>query len=299
MRNSLSTVAHCARLRVIATMAAAALGLLVISIGASAQTGAAMSAPGDNWNQPRTPDGQPNLQGVWGRSGLISYDIEAPPPQEAYPGRDLQTLFTRSIVDPPDGKIPYQAWAREMRERLHRTALYPQTLAELDPQARCVPGGQPRMAYQGAFQILQPPGYVLFLYEWAHQYRVIPLDNRPHPTDKIKLFTGDSRGHWEGNTLVVEITNYNDSNWLDVVGDFHSDAFRVVERWTRVAPNALRYEATIDDPKVYTRPWKMVLTERPITGDAGEPYTILEEACHEGNRALRRLIPWPEDKDAR
>lgn len=268
---------------------------LVLPVHVAAQTKPAAGTTSTNWTPPRTPDGQPDLQGVWRTppdSPIYSYDIEAPAPQEAYPGRDLSN-FTKIIVDPPDGKIPYQPWAREKRERLYQAAFHPQRLDEVDPQALCIPGGPPRTSYQGAFQILQTPGYVLFLYEFAHFYRVIPLDGRPHLTGNVKLFMGDSRGHWEGHTLVVEVTNNNGRNWLDVAGEFHTDSFRVVERWTRIAPDALRYEATIEDPNVYTRPWKMALTERL----QGDDYQILEEACHEGNRALLDLRSRAEGKN--
>ena len=98
---------------------------------------------------------------------------------------------------------------------------------------------------------------VLFTYDYHHTYRVIPLDGRPHVGKGIKLWMGDSRGHWEGNTLVVDVANNNDQTWLQIVGGFHSDAFHVVERWTLSAPDHIVYLATVDDAKVYSRPWTL------------------------------------------
>ena len=280
--------------RTLVAIVAAAVPI-VVPAHAAAQ-GSTTAATTSTWTAPRTADGQPDLQGVWRyplNTAVYSYDIEAPAPAEAYPGRDLVATFKPIIVDPPDGKIPYQPWAREKREYLYKAAFRPRSLQELDPQALCIPGGPPRMSYQGAYQILQTPEYVVFLYEFTHLYRVVPLDGRRHLTDKVKLFMGDSRGRWEGETLVIEVTNNNGRNWLDVAGDFHTDAFRVVERWTRVAPDELRYEATMDDPNVYTRPWKMVISHlrRP------PGYQLLEEACHEGNRVLSELIAAPDGQE--
>jgi hypothetical protein len=127
----------------------------------------------------------------------------------------------------------------------------------LDPVSRGFLEGLPRINYQGAFQIHQFPGTVMITYDYHHTYRVIPLDARPHVGRDIKLWMGDSRGHWEGNTLVVDVANNNDQTWFDIVGAFHSDALHLVERWTPTAPGHIVYIVTIDDPKVYTQPWKL------------------------------------------
>ena len=271
------------------------------TIGSLAQTrpntAAAAPTPTAPYKAPRTPAGQPSFEGVWTRGGgpVYSYDIQAPAPAVAYPGRDLVANWRPIIVDPPDGKIPYKPEAAKRREYLYQAAFNPKTVEELDPQNRCVPGAPPRTAYQGSFQIIQPAGYVVFLQEWAHQYRIVPLDNRPHLTDKVKLYAADHRGRWEGDTLVIDVANFNGRNWLDVGGDIRTDAFHVVERWTRVGPDALRWEATIEDPNLYTRPWKMQQTLRQQR-DGKNPYYLLEEACHEGNRALSNLVSTPEKK---
>ncbi len=116
-------------------------------------------------------------------------------------------------------------------------------------------------------KIVQGPGYVLVLYEWIHAYRFIPLDGSPHVAKNVQLWNGDSRGRWEGDTLVVDVTNfavdarnYNKQPWLDSHGSFYSDALHVVERWRLADANTISYEATITDPKVFTRPWTLAFT---------------------------------------
>ena len=116
----------------------------------------------------------------------------------------------------------------------------------------------------GPIQILQPPGYVVFLFETHHEFRVVPLDGRPQPSEDIKLWLGSSRGRWEGNTLVIDVTNQNDSTRFDVVGNFHSDEMRVTERWTYVDNATIQYRATVDDPKVYTSPWMLGITFKRV-----------------------------------
>jgi hypothetical protein len=133
---------------------------------------------------------------------------------------------------------------------------------------------------------VQVPEYVLFLFENSHAYRIIPMDSRPHLGEHIKLWMGDSRGHWEGNTLVVEVTNHNDMTWLDSHGTFHSDALHVVERFTPVNADTMRYEATITDPTVFTRPWKIAL---PLNRNK-EARELWEEACHEGEQSVEHMI---------
>jgi hypothetical protein len=112
------------------------------------------------------------------------------------------------------------------------------------------------------WRILQGRGYVLFMYEVDHEFRYVPLTGSPHPGKDVKLWMGASRGHWEGTTLVIETANLNDSTRFDVVGDFHSDEMRLTERFTFADKDTLLYRATIDDPKVYTRPWTIALTNK-------------------------------------
>ena len=169
------------------------------------------------------------------------------------------------IVDPAPGpKIPYQPWARAKQRELLDALFTPTKITDIEPEDRCAPMGVPRMNYRFDFEIDQSPGMVTMLYSWNHAYRMIPLDGRPHVPASIELFNGDSRGHWEGNTLVVDVTNFNDQTWFDAHGTIHTDALHVVERWTVVDANTINYEATLDDPKAFTRPWKIAYPIRRI-----------------------------------
>lgn len=238
------------------------------------------------FNPPRTPDGRPDLQGLWG-TVLSSWHVEGN-------DGDLDGILhgpqfrpeKSMVVDPADGKVPFQAWAAAKKKEFVDNYRNP-TPEQLDPQARCVLGGVPRTNYQHEMQILQPPGHVVTLHEWSHAYRVIPLDGRPHAGTNVQLFMGDSRGHWEGNALVVDVTNHNDKNRFDVLGTFHSAALHVTERWTLVDSDTIHYEGTIEDPSVFTRPWKLVL---PLVRIKQKGYELMEHACHEGNHALDQIL---------
>ena len=254
--------------------------------------GQAKAAGGGTANAARTPDGQPDIQGFWvNQRRLATYDIEeaADPTHVFLSG--VQTDDASLVVDPPDGKIPYQPWARARRTEVleHHTNL---TKWEyVDPHTRCFLSGVPRVFYQGTFQILQPAGYVVFLQEFNHGSRIIPLDGRPHVGENVKLWMGDSRGRWDGNTLVVDVTNNNDKTWFDLVGDFHSDALHIRERYTFVSADAISYEATFEDPKVYTRPFTIALDfRRNVQGDNAKNYELMEEACHEGEQDTPQML---------
>ena len=200
---------------------------------------------------------------------------------------DSQSL----IVDPADGKIPYQPWARAKRQDVFDNHTNPTKWEHVDPHTLCWLSGIPRMFYQGTTQILQIPGYVIVLQEFNHAYRVIHLDGRPHVPASLKLWMGDSRGRWDGNTLHVDVANKNDKTRFDIVGDFHSDAVRITERFTVVDPDAIRYEATFDDPRVYTRPFTLALNlGRAVRGEAAKTYELMEEACREGERNLEHML---------
>jgi len=283
------------RSRILATALASAAAIAwSMPARVAAQAGAASGS--STWTAPRTPDGQPNIEGFWANQGrrLATYDIEAgADPTHVFLSGN-QTDDRSLVIDPPDGKIPYQPWARAKRTEVleHHTNI---TKWEyVDPHTRCFLSGVPRVFYQGMFQFLQPPGYVVILQEFNHGSRIIPLDGRPHAGEAVKLWMGDSRGRWEGNTLVVDVTNHNDKPWFDIVGDFHSDALRVSERYTVVGPDAIDYQATFEDPKVYTRPFTIALNfRRSVKVDEARSYELLEEACHEGDQdtpAMLRLL---------
>ncbi len=234
---------------------------------------------------PRTPDGTPDLRGRWG--GTPGGDD-----LEEHPYVDISSPPEESFVsDPPDGKIPYQPWALTIRAE-HRAGLargWPGERERLytDPQTYCL-YTVPRATYRGGFEIIQGSGYVLIAFNFGHYYRFIPTDGRPHAVGQdVKLWMGDSRGTWDGNTLVVDVTNLNARNWLDQVGNFFSDNVHVVERFTLAAANIIDYEVTIDDPTVFTRPWKIRLPIRRARVDANDPYSneTWENSCHEGNQA--------------
>ncbi len=223
----------------------------------------------------RLPDGKPNLQGFWAtRNFFTAYDVETNEKGsfEIPAGKGV-------IVDPADGKIPYQPWALAKKKDLvaHHMAD--------DPQAHCFLSGVPRQMYTPfGFQILQPEGSVVMFYEAFHAYRIIHLGQNSHPGPSIKLFEGDSRGHWEGDTLIVDVANLNDRTWFDMTGNFHSDAMHIVERYTPVDAGTINYEATIDDPKVFTRPWKIAFA---IDRNPDPNYENLEYACVEGEQDLK------------
>ena len=165
----------------------------------------------------------------------------------------------------------------------------------MSPWDRCITRGPGRMfpaGYNNAYQIVQTPGYVVILHEMIHEARIIPVDGRPHLDPSIRSWTGDPRGRWDGNTLVVETTNFNDKGWIAtnaasarIRGVPHSEALRLVERFTRVDADTIDYEVTIEDPNVYTRPWTVAI---PLNRD--DSYQMFEYACHEGNRAIEHVL---------
>ncbi|MSO83020.1 MAG: hypothetical protein EXQ53_06960 [Acidobacteria bacterium] len=227
------------------------------------------------FNPPRTPDLRPDFQGYWFRIGARNAEnIEEHP--EGMDGSGGKSL----IVDPPNGRIPYQPWAAAKVESHFATYW--------NPVQQCMPDTPPKQAYTaGTFEIVQAPGYVFFLTEQLRTYRVIPTTPRPHIGSNIHLFMGDSRGRWDGNTLVVDVANVKDRMWLDHVGNVFSESARVVERWTMFHPDVIHYQATIDDPTVFTRPWTMAFGWRRNT-ESG--YQMLESACWEGVQdSLQRL----------
>jgi hypothetical protein len=248
---------------------------------------------GEAWNPPRTADGQPNLQGFWAQSGLTipTYSLEDGPTVEHSTaiGQARQANRPSAIVDPPDGRVPYQPWAAAQRQAVFDNHNDLKLRNQMDPQDRCFLGGPTRFFSLGNVQILQAPGQVVLLNEFAHAFRVVPLDGRAHVGDSIKLWQGDSRGRWEGNTLVIETRNNNDKTWFDKVGSFHSDAMHVTERLTLVDATTLNYRATVEDPRVFTRPWTIGLTLKPAP-DSSQGFELIEQACYEGDAFGRELF---------
>lgn len=229
---------------------------------------------------PRTPDGKPDLRGRWNPVGIAPTNIieEHLSGFGVYAGPSL-------IVDPPDGKFPYQPWALAERDRRRR----PENAYE-DNQGRCVISGMPRNALFG-FVIHYSPGYVVILSGSHHITRVIPMDGRPHIPSPIRLWMGDPRGRWEGDTLVVETTNFNGRPWFALGGDFMTDAAQMVERYRMVNDKTMWWEATVTDPKAFTRPWTMRFPSPHVkrgTQPEDDEFDI-EDSCHEGNVDLKHL----------
>ena len=197
------------------------------------------------YKAPRTADGKPDLQGVWQALNTAAWDIQDHAARLGVPAG-------QGVVE--GNEIPYQPWAAARKKDNFEKRLTD------DPIAQCYLPGVPRIMYMPhPFQIFQTPGMTTILYEYEHAVRTIYTD-RPHLPGHIDFWLGMSRGHWEGETLVVDVIDFNDKTWFDAAGNFHSDALHVVERYTRTGPDHIAYEVTIDDPKVFTRPWKMNMT---------------------------------------
>jgi hypothetical protein len=252
------------------------------------------------WAQ-RTPDGQPDLRGTWVNFDSTPFEADQtapslfgnplnPPAHWADHDSPISAQRTSMVVDPPNGRVPVMKWAEDKRDYdlAHLEDHYKHETVWVRCITRGVPGGMFPAGYNNGYEIIQIPGYVIIVYEMIHDTRIIPLDGRPHVGANIRLWNGDPRGHFEGNTLVVETTNYNDKGTIAtsaatgrIRGIPHSEELHVVERFTRVSEDVINYEVTITDPKVYTAPWTVAL---PLNRDPS--YLIFEYACHEGNLAL-------------
>ena len=214
------------------------------------------------YTPPRTPDGHPDLQGIWQALNTAAWNLEDH-------GATLDVPAGRGVVE--GGSIPYQAWALEKRK-----ANFAQR-ASLDPERKCNLPGVPRITYMPyPFQIVQQADKISILYEYLHAVRYVQMNDNPHPRGPIEWWMGDSRGRWEGNTLVVDVIHFNDLTWLDRAGNFHSTALHVVERYTPTGPDHMLYEATIEDPKVFTQPWKISM---PLYRRQERNAELLEYQC--------------------
>jgi hypothetical protein len=211
----------------------------------------------------RTADGHPDLSGIW--------QVITPAGQDLLPhaARPDSPAHLGAVVG---DEIPYQPWARAQRDKNFAAR------AIADPQTRCFMPGVPRITYTPLpFQILQSAKQLTLLYEYAHSVRHIYTNGTAHPPGHIDWFLGDSRGRWEGDTLVADVVDFNDETWLDHAGDFHSDQLHVVERYRPIDEDHIQYEATVEDPKVFTRPWTIrVILYRRIEPDA----QLLEYECY-------------------
>jgi hypothetical protein len=235
------------------------------------------------WPPEKLSDGQPDIQGYWDPSIGGTYSLTDP--SRGGVGKEEQLGVERKhnpsrVIDPPDGQIPYLAWALEKQKYIQANINEPVKQEFIDPQARCLPDGPIRATFWHTVKILQYPGYVIFNYEGNHPHRIIPVDGRPPLGEDIKLWMGDSRGHWEGTTLIIDVRNNNSKSRLSNVGDFASEKLHIVERYTFVDGKSMKYQATLDDPSVYSRPWTIASDFHRTHTEPG--YEQWEEACHEG-----------------
>jgi hypothetical protein len=240
----------------VATSLIAAVAVAATAYSVSPVLTARAPAAGGQASAPRrAASAQPDLQGVWRAWNLAKYDLED---HGAKPGVPAGRGF---VVDPADGRIPYQPAALEKRRQNYENTKNPDPWKNADPFVKCYLPGIPRMTYLGwPFQIIQTPDYVTFVYEWAHKKRVVPLHAPPPPSEGDTAWMGMARGHYEGNSLVINLTNFNSYTWFDMAGNYHSDALQVVERYTPINADTLQYEATMTDPKIFTRPWTIRMT---------------------------------------
>jgi hypothetical protein len=224
----------------------AAVSLCALPHIVSAQSG---------YKAPHNTDGTPDLQGIWQvRNTSAALDLQK----------------KGIIVDPADGKIPYQPAALAKREQNFKNRQAEDTLN------KCFMPGVPRITYLNyPFQIFQTPKYTIIAYQYIHNYRTIYTNNSPH-IDGLDFWLGDSRGHYDGDSLVVDVSDFNDRTWFDAAGDYHTGKLHVTERYTRTGPDSMQYEATIEDPDVFTRPWKIRL---PLYRRKEANFRILEYEC--------------------
>jgi hypothetical protein len=205
---------------------------------------------------PRGSDGKPDLTGVWQGGSTVrgSWDEANSGFGVGGSGKNPDAPPVIGSNERPAGReaAPYQEWAaKKVLESFNKRAID-------DPTTLCLPPGVPRSVMLGLFpqKIVQTPKEIVILYEYMSTFRMIPL-NAKHPDDLLPSYMGDSVGHWEGNTLVVDVIGFNDRTWLAGTGTFHSEALHVTERYTRVDRDRIDYEVTMDDPKVFTKPWTL------------------------------------------
>jgi hypothetical protein len=285
------------------------------------------------WTVPRTPWGDPDLQGLWPSIDMQGTPYERPPElagksvlddeafsaraaaQNARPRgwgeRGIPSRQASLVVDPADGRMPPLTPEGQRRFETARSTYYldfPDVVVhhsfdnfeDLGPYDRCITRGvlasMLPTAYNMGNEIFQIPGYVIIRNEMIHETRSIPLDGRAHIGHKIRQYMGDSRGHWDSDTLVIETINFNGKVGLTRNGNTAptSRELRLTERLTRVDADTIQYEATINDPQIWVRPWKVAL---PLKRHP--EYGMFEYACHEGNYAMKNILSGARSDEAR
>ena len=296
------------------------IGLIVAATLAAAA--AAQTSP-RTWTPPVTAWGDPDLTGMWPITHLNGTPVQRPAEfgerrlltDAELARREAQIATTRErtagawaeigepnrltslIVEPPDGRLPALTAEGRRRSALMTSTWSDIVFADVDdfnPLDRCITRGLPAsmfpFMYNSGMEIVQSPGYVLIRLEIIHETRIIPVDGRPPLSPAIRHWMGESRGRWEGRTLVVETTNFNGRTPMMIVGPGGnpiptSESLRVIERFTRSGPDTIEYEIAVEDPVVLTAPWKAVF---PWRRDPG--YYIYEYGCHEGNQAISNVL---------
>jgi hypothetical protein len=306
----------------IALATAAALGSSSPAAAQAAGSADAQAAAriDPNWAPPRTPWGHPDLQGIWTTDDMRGIPQQRAPEfgtrpyltDQEYADREAQResarqtqdrgasgtfrneegtrsfSYTSMIIDPPDGRIPAVVAPPERRSLPGSFGLGPfNTMADFSLYDRCITRGvigsfSPAVYGNGA-RIVQTPDTVAISYEMVHDTRVIPLDGRPPLSADIRLYMGDARGHFEGDTLVIETTNFTDKTAIG--GVRHSEQLKLTERFARIDPQMIDYEIRVEDSLTWEQPWTLRMT---ITQQPG--YEIYEYSCHEGNLAMRHAL---------
>tara|TARA_Y100000588_G_scaffold313486_1_gene340626 strand:- start:3391 stop:4329 length:939 start_codon:yes stop_codon:yes gene_type:complete len=278
---------------------------------------------GEEFNPPRTAWGHPDLQGVWTSNAVMGVPAERPKEvlteediarrdraeairMEQEPNRDVNIVWDEPVterqirppslvIDPPDGRIPVTAEMQEAADEwsVSKYGIGIESWADLDLWDRCITKGFPTvmapMGYNNAYEIMQTEDFVIIRYEIIHDMRIIPLDGRAPVNEAIKQYWGDSRGRWEGDTLVVEVTNFSNKTFgtQQPLGSYRGggEGMRVVERFTLTDHETIDYQATIEDSRGFTRPWTLAI---PLIRD--DSYVIYEYACHEGNYGMEHIL---------
>jgi hypothetical protein len=254
-----------------AVLMAMGLGLCASPLFSQTATKTVAKAPtAATYRAPRTADGKPDLSGIWQAMNTAEWDIQA---HDAKPGpvvvMGAEGGIPAGLGVVEDGPLPYRPEALAKKKENEANWL------ALDPVVKCFLPGLPRATYMGfPFEIVQSPQYVAFAYEFDFASRVVNIGMKSKaPVDS---WMGWSSGSWDGDTLVVDVTGMVEDTWFDRAGDYHSDALHLTERYTPTGPNSLLYEVTVDDPKVYARPWKMSM---PLYRRLDKNIQLLEYNC--------------------
>ncbi|MEO8465709.1 MAG: hypothetical protein ABI640_10245 [Gammaproteobacteria bacterium] len=258
-------------------------GLLVAPMLGIELSAVAQADAGRTFSPARLSDGKtPDFRGIWRARGTAYVDVEG------HAGGKGIAASKSIVVDPPDGKIPYKPEARARRDENNRDR------AAADPSLKCYQAGVPRATYLATpLQILQSPGNFAIVYQENHAFRVFHPNTRPH-FDAADWWMGDTRYQWEGDTLVADVAALTDEVWFDRAGNFHGTGVHIVERYRMTGSDTIEYEALIEDPEVYSKPW----TLRTQLGRVNERGArIIEDECLEDENGVRHHVS-PYDRNS-